>query len=81
MVELTPKDSSILTRIARYQTIPVAKRKALLKDADSDKAKEIGEIILKGTSTGTNADPETKATADAYLKLLRGKRRIVRSKR
>jgi hypothetical protein len=76
VVELSPKDSSILTRITRYQTIPVSERKALLSRA-SPKAREIGEIIL-GTSTGENADGETKAAADAYLKSLQQKRRTGR---
>lgn len=66
MVELSPKDSSILTRIARYQTIPLQERNALLKRATA-KAREIGEIIL-GTSTGQSADEETMAAAEAYMK-------------
>lgn len=66
MVELTPKDSSILTRITRYRTIPVKERVALLEEA-SPKAKEIGEIIL-GRSRREEADADTQAAADAYLK-------------
>jgi hypothetical protein len=67
VVELTPKDSSILTRIARYRTIPAAVRRALLKRA-SPKAREVGEIILGASSEGADAD--TKAAADAYVKSL-----------
>jgi hypothetical protein len=66
VVELSPNDSSILTRVARYQKIPLRERKALLKRA-TPKAREIGLIIL-GTSTGQEADEETKAAADAYMK-------------
>ncbi|HEY6391904.1 MAG TPA: hypothetical protein VIX89_11545 [Bryobacteraceae bacterium] len=66
MVKLTPKDSSILTRITRYKTIPKPEREALLEDA-SDAAKEIGMIIL-GTSTGENAGPEITEAAAAYRK-------------
>ena len=66
MVELTPKDSSILTRITRYRTIPLKERAALLEEA-SPKAKEIGEIIL-GKSPRDEADADTQAAADAYLK-------------
>lgn len=77
MVELSPKDSSILTRIARYQTIPIATRKALLNRATA-KAKEIGEIIL-GTSSGQHADDETKAAAEAYIKSF-PRARVVRNK-
>jgi hypothetical protein len=76
VVELTPEDSSILTRIARYRTIPVPERQALLKKA-SAKAREIGEIIL-GTSTGEDADAETKAAAEAYVKSLQRKPRVIR---
>jgi hypothetical protein len=78
VVELSPKDSSILTRIARYQTIPIPMRKALLKRA-TPKAREIGAIIL-GTSTGQNADVETMAAAEAYIKSFPRKTRVVKSK-
>jgi hypothetical protein len=64
VVQLSPKDSSILTRITRYQRIPKFEREHLLDEA-SPKAKEIGKIIL-GTSTGANADAEMKEAAEAY---------------
>lgn len=64
MVQLSPKDSSILMRITRYQRIPKVEREQLLEEA-SPKAKEIGKLILE-TSTGANADPETKEAAEAY---------------
>jgi hypothetical protein len=70
---LSPKDSSILTRIARYQTIPVGEREALLEDA-SEAAKEIGRIIL-GKSTGANAGEEINAAVAAYRKSFPGRRR------
>jgi hypothetical protein len=73
VVQLSPKDSSILTRIARYRRIPRVEREQFLSEA-SPKAREIGEIIL-GTSTGENADEETKAAANAYLKALQQNRR------
>lgn len=66
MVQLSPKDSSILTRITRYRLIPLAERRALLNKA-SVQARRIGEIIL-GTSTGENADDEIKAAVNAYRK-------------
>ena len=77
MVELSPNDSSILTRVARYQKIPIPERRALLKRA-TPKAREIGEIIL-GTSTGQEADEETKAAAEAYIKSF-PRTHVVRSK-
>ena len=79
MVQLSPKDSSILTRIARYQSIPKREREALLKDA-SDAAKEIGKIIL-GTSTGKNAGPDITAAVAAYRKSFQLKRRYGRQRR
>jgi hypothetical protein len=66
-------DSSILTRIGRYRTIPLKERQALLRQA-SAKAREIGEIIL-GTSTGEHADADTKAAVDAYVRSLQPKPR------
>lgn len=68
MVKLSPKDSSILTRITRYQMIPRPEREELLRTA-SAQAQEIGGIIL-GTSTGENVDPEIRAAAEAYQKSL-----------
>jgi hypothetical protein len=84
VVQLSPKDSSILTRIARYGLIPIDERRKLLNEA-SAKAREIGEIIL-GTSTDENADEETKAAVAAYRRSFQGtqrtgKRRRLRRKR
>jgi hypothetical protein len=81
LVQLSPKDSSILTRITRYQLIPRVEREALLSEA-SPKAREIGQIIL-GTSTGDNADEETMAAVKAYRNSFKrgprpGKQRRVR---
>jgi hypothetical protein len=78
MVELSPKDSSILTRITKHRAIPKEERSDLLKNA-SPKAKEIGEIIL-GTSTGEKADAEIKAAAEAYLKSFQPKMKPARSR-
>jgi hypothetical protein len=64
MVRLTPKDSSILTRVTRYRKISKSKRRALLREA-SPQAKQIGEIIL-GTSTGKNAADDIMAAVKAY---------------
>jgi len=66
MVELSPKDSSILTRITRYRRIPPEERRALLLGA-SPKAREIGEIIL-GTSSREGSDSATIAAVRAYQK-------------
>jgi hypothetical protein len=79
VVQLSPKDSSILTRITRYRLIPITEREALLSEA-SPKAREIGKIIL-GTSTGENADAETKAAVAAYVKSFQGRRRAGRQRR
>ena len=73
MVKLSPKDSSILTRITQYERVPMEQRRALLDDA-SPEAKQIGEIIL-GTSSRENASPEIKAAVDAYRKWLEQIRR------
>jgi hypothetical protein len=83
LVQLSPKDSSILMRITRYGLIPRAEREALLKEA-SPKAKEIGEIILD-PAKGENADEETKAAVEAYRRSFgpgrrTGKQRRVRRK-
>jgi hypothetical protein len=64
MVRLSPKDSSILTRVTRYRKISKAARRALLDEA-SPQAKQIGEIIL-GTSTGQHADEDIRAAVKAY---------------
>jgi hypothetical protein len=79
VVQLTPKDSSILTRITRYKLIPKAEREALLGEA-SAQAWAIGAIIL-GTSTGDQAEAEIKQAANAYRKSFDGRRRIRRQRR
>lgn len=81
MVNLSAKDSSILTRITQYTTIPLKERQRLLSEA-SPEAKQIGEIIL-GTSTGEGAAADIRAAAKAYSEWLQNNRRAskVRSPR
>jgi hypothetical protein len=73
VVQLSPKDSAILTRITRYRTISQAEGNKLLTDA-SPEARQIGEIIL-GTSTGHNVTEATRAAAEAYRRSLKTKPR------
>jgi hypothetical protein len=78
MVQLSPLDSSILTRVAKYRIIPVRERAALLVKA-SPEAKEIGEILL-GIATGDSADEDIMSAVEAYRKSF-PKDRPLRSRR
>jgi hypothetical protein len=61
MIRLSPKDAAILGRVAKYTSLSKSRKKEILSDA-SDKAKEIGYIVI-GESKG--GSPEAKEFAKA----------------
>jgi hypothetical protein len=46
MIEFSAKDASILARVAQYQTVPEADRRAILEQADTDDARVVGQILI-----------------------------------
>lgn len=65
MVRLSPKDSSILARVAQYNALPKAERSALVKKSSSRSAKDAGAIILGENPNRFPAD--VQAVAKAYI--------------
>jgi hypothetical protein len=74
MIHLSPSDSSILTRVAQYERIPIDKRLNLLSNA-SPEAQEVGRILLNVEQTA-NAAPDVRAAAEAFKKWLASNRRL-----
>ena len=74
MIQLSPSDSSILTRVAQYGRIPVDQRLALLSKA-SPQAQQVGRILLK-VEQPTKAEPDVRAAAEAIRRWLASNRRV-----
>lgn len=74
MVHLSPSDSSILTRVAQYERIPVEQRLALLSNA-SPQAQQIGRILLN-VEQPAEAEPDVRAAAEAFKRWLASNRRL-----
>jgi hypothetical protein len=79
MIQLSPSDSSILTRVVQYTRIPVRQRLELLSGA-SKPARKIGRILLE-IDKPTDAEPDVRAAADAFKRWLASNRRTVRPAR
>jgi len=73
MIHLSPADSSILTRVAQYDRIPVNERLALLSQA-SEEAQQVGRILLK-VQQPASAAPDVRAAAEAFQRWLASNRR------
>ncbi len=56
MIRLSPKDSSILARVAQYQQLPKKDRQALVKRSSTAAARKVGEIILGAPPTKFSED-------------------------
>ena len=74
MIHLSPADSSILTRVAQYESIPLDKRIELLSRA-SPKAQQVGRILLN-IDQPEDADPDVMAAAKAFKRWLASNRRV-----
>jgi hypothetical protein len=61
MIEFSAKDASILARVAQYQAVPAADRRAILDQADRAETRIIGQILIGDSVEAT----ETKEIQDA----------------
>jgi hypothetical protein len=45
-IEFSAKDASILARVAQYERVPAAERRAILEQADSSATRIVGRILI-----------------------------------
>jgi hypothetical protein len=74
MVRLSPKDSSILARVAQYSALPKTERSAIVKKSSSRSAKQAGAIILG--EDPSRFSPDVQAVAKAYIDWAKRNRRF-----
>jgi len=74
MLRLSLRDSSILTRVAQYEKIPVKERLHLLVSEASEDAQKVGRILL-GLDKAADAEPDVRQVAESIEKWVAGNRR------
>ncbi len=80
MVELTPHDASVLSRLVQFHRLPGEKRRGILDELKSDEARQVGEAILDPDRLATSPDP-IRETAIRYQQWLANNQRIGRLRR
>jgi len=76
MTPLKPKDSSILARVALYNTLTRKQREAMLETA-STAAKKIGRVVIGSHTT----DVEVRKSAAAFKKWAETNRKYAKTRR
>jgi hypothetical protein len=77
MVQLTPHDSAVLTRLVRFGRLPIEKRREILGELEGEDARRVGEAVLDSQKYSESSD-QVRATVDRVQKWLDQNRRSVR---
>lgn len=80
MVELTPHDAAVLSRLVQFHGLPIDKRLAILGELESAEAREVGEGILDSTKLSSSSD-RIRETAKRYQLWLKNNQRLGRVRR
>jgi len=79
MVELTPHDSAVLSRLVQFSGLPFEQRKEMLTELSGD-ARMVGEAVLDPLKYSASPQP-VRATVDRFQNWLEANRRIGRLRR
>jgi hypothetical protein len=77
MVQLTPHDSAVLSRLVQFGRLPAEKRKEILSEVESAEARMVGEVVLD-PQRYSESTPEVRATVDRFQEWSRTNRRLGR---
>lgn len=84
MIELTPHDAAVLSRLVRFSRLPMDRRRQFIDELQSPEAREVGEGLLDPGKTLSS--DKVRATVDRYrqwresnLRIQQRRRRAVRS--
>jgi hypothetical protein len=80
MVELTPHDAAVLSRLVQFDRLPIEKRREILGELESPEAREVGEIVLDSTKLST-ASEQIRETVNRYQLWLENNKRLGRIRR
>ena len=79
MVQLTPHDSAVLSRLVQFSGLPDEKRRELLGELQSDDAKMVGEVVLDRQKYDESPE-QVRATVDRFEEWLKANRRLGRGR-
>jgi|SRR5580700_1159234 hypothetical protein len=77
MVQLTPHDSAVLSRLVQFVQLPVQKRKEILSELESDEAKMVGEAVLDPQKYAESSEL-VRATVDRFREWSQANQRLGR---
>lgn len=66
MIRLNPKDASILARVAQYDNLPVARRRAMLEEASAD-ARQTGLVLIGDQAAQSDEVRDLVAAIQAWI--------------
>ena len=75
MVELTPHDAAVLSRLVQFHRLPMEKRREIFGELKSPEAKEVGEIVLDSTKL-SSASEQIRETVNRYQLWLKNNQRL-----
>jgi hypothetical protein len=79
MVDLTPHDSSVLSRLVQFGRLGPQKRREILSQLDSHDARMVGEAVLDEQKYSESSD-SIRATVDRFKKWSEANRRLGRQR-
>jgi hypothetical protein len=77
MVQLTPHDSAVLSRLVQFGRLPAEKRRELLGELESEDARRVGEVVLDPQKYAESPE-QIRATFDRFEQWLQANRRLGR---
>jgi hypothetical protein len=80
MVELTPHDAAVLSRLVQFHRLPIEKRREILGELKSPDAREVGEIVLDSTKL-SSAPEQIRETVNRFQLWLENNQRLGRVRR
>ena len=75
MVQLTPHDSSALSRLVRFDRLPADKRQEIFDELQAEDARKVGEVVLDPQKYSSAPEP-VRATVDRFQQWSEANRRL-----
>jgi len=80
MVELTPHDATVLSRLVQFHRLPPEKRRDILDELESQEARQVGEAILDSGRLAESSEA-IRETAVRYQQWLENNQRLGRRRK
>ena len=80
MIELTPHDAGVLSRLVQFHGLPIERRLEILNEIESLDARQVGEAVLDPAKLSEFSEP-VRATVNRYQEWLENNKRLARRRR